>query len=243
MRKLACSLLLLLICAAAPAQAQTVPTKAGLESCHTGGAPLDRFAVFFAQMSAVPQSTRMQVRFDLQQRLSGGEFRGLKAPGLGVWRSSAPGIDIFRYRKQVANLQAAATYRALVRFRWLDATGRVIQSASKRTKSCKQPDVRADLALDRVTAEPAGQGRARYGVVVRNDGRSATPTFGVGFAIGDQGQPRQTVQALDPGAERTLTFVGPRCGPTTLLRVTLDPDLAVDEADETNDARTVVCPL
>jgi len=27
------------------------------------------------------------------------------------------------------------------------------------------------------------------------------------------------------------------------VRVIVDPDLAVDEADETNNTRTVVCPL
>src|SRR4051812_12028975 len=117
MRKIACTATLLLAALAAPAQAQTVPTRAALESCHAGDAPLERFAVFSAQMAAIPGTKKMQLRFDLSQRLSGEDFRRVQAPGLGVWRSSVPGVDIFRYRKQVANLAAPGAYRAVVRFR------------------------------------------------------------------------------------------------------------------------------
>jgi hypothetical protein len=243
-RKIAC-LATLLAAAAAPAQAQTtVPTRAALEACHTGAAPLDRFAVFSAQMGAVPQSSRMEVRFDLLVRFGNGDFRRVQAPGLGAWRSSAPGIDIFRYRKQVANLQSSASYRALVRFRWLNEAGKPIQSSIRTTKSCKQPDLRADLTVGQVSAEPAGQpGRARYTVLVRNDGRSGAPSFGVGFAVGSDAQPAQTVQLLAAGGQQSLIFVGPRCDALTPLRVSVDPDLAVDEADEANNTRTVPCPL
>jgi CARDB len=242
MRKLAWLVLLLLV-PAVPAHAQTVPTRAALQACHTGSAPLDRYAVFTAQLGAVPDSKRMQVRFDLQQRLSGGDFRRVVAPGLGVWRASMPGVDIFRYRKQVANLQAPATYRALVRFRWLDAGGAVIQSTARRTRSCRQPDLRPDLELGAVSAQPAGAGKARYLLVVHNGGRADTGPFDVAFAVGDAGQPDQSVEAVAAGDQRVLTFVGPRCDPQTDLHVTLDPGLAVDEADETNNVRTVSCPL
>src|SRR3954447_1333198 len=170
MRKIACTATLLLAALAAPAQAQTVPTRAVLDSCHAGDAPLERFAVFSAQMGAVPGTNRMQMRFDLLQRLPGDDYRRVKAPGLGVWRSSAPGVDIFRYRKQVANLAAPGAYRAVVRFRWIGADGDAIEHVTLRTRTCKQRDLRPDLELGRVTALPAGQGRARYAVLVVNDG-------------------------------------------------------------------------
>lgn len=245
MRKIACTLLLLAF-AAAPAQAQTVPTRAGLDACHTGSAPLDRFAVFSAQMGALPQSDRMQVRFDLTVRLGsgGGTFKRVQAQGLGVWRSSTAGVDIFRYRKQVANLQPGAQYRALVRFRWLNEAGKTIQSSAHKTKTCKEPDLRADLVAGQVSAEPAGQpGRVRYTVLVRNDGRTAAPSFAVAFAVGDQPQPTQTVQPLVGGDERALTFVGPRCDALRPLRVSVDSDLVVDESNESNNTRTVACPV
>ena len=243
-RKTACTVLLLAAFIAAPAQAQTVPTRAGLDACHAGSAPLDRYAVFSAQMGSIAQSTKMQVRFDLQSSTGGKTFRRVQAQGLGVWRSSAPGVDIFRYRKQVANLQPGASYRALVRFRWLDADGRTLDSTTRKTKQCKQPDTRPDLVAGQVSAEPSAQpGRARYTVLVRNDGRSGAPSFNVTFAIGDATQPAQTVQPLGAGEERELVFVGPRCDRTHPLRVGVDSDLSVDESSETNNARTVPCPL
>ena len=243
MRKIACTATLLLAVLAAPAQAQTVPTRATLESCHAGDAPLDRFAVFSAQMASVPGTKKMQLRFDLLQRLPGDDYHRVAAPGLGVWRSSVPGIDIFRYRKQVANLAAPGSYRAVVRFRWLDADGAVLQHATRRTRTCKQRDLRPDLSLDHVSGEPAGQGRARYTVVVTNDGRSTTPNFGVGLAVGDHQLPTQLVQPLAAGADRTLTFFGPRCAPSESLRISLDTGLAVDESDEGDNVRLAPCPL
>jgi hypothetical protein len=244
-RKIACTVLFLMGLAA-PAAAQTVPTRAALDSCHNGAAPLERYAVFSAQMGSLPQSARMQVRFDLQQSLGGrAKFRRVQAPGIGVWRSSAEGVDIFRYRKQVANLQPGSMYRALVRFRWLNDAAKVIQSSARKTKTCKEPDMRADLVAGAVTAAPSGQpGRVRYTVAVRNDGRSGVPTsFTVGFAVGSEAQPAQTVQPLDAGAQRSLVFVGPRCSVARPLRVSVDSDLAVDESSESNNTRTVACPL
>jgi CARDB len=241
MRKLVWPLSFLLL--AAPAAAQTVPTRASLESCHTGAAALDRFAVFTAQMGATSQSKRMLVRFDLLQRVPGDDYHRVQAPGLGVWRSSIPGVDIFRYRKQVANLEAPGSYRAFVRFRWLDASGKVIAGATRRTRTCRQPDLRPDLSVGALTAQPAANDRARYTVLVRNEGRTPTSAFTVGFVVGDQTQPTQSVQSLVPGETRVLSFAGPRCNRANPVRVTVDPDLAVDEADETNNSRTVVCPL
>jgi hypothetical protein len=243
MRKFACTVLLLLL-AAAPAHADTAPApRASLSACHSGTAPLERYALFSAQMTSVAGAKRMAVRFDLLQKLPGGDYQRIQAPGLGVWRSSLPGIERFVVHKQVANLQAPASYRALVRFRWLDPTGKVLQSATRRTKTCKQPDLRPDLELGAATAEPTGPGRARYTLLVRNDGRAATGSFDVAFAVGEAGQPNQSVQPLAGGAQRALTFVGPRCDNKTVLHVTLDPGLVVDESDETNNVRTVSCPL
>ncbi|HEY3019900.1 MAG TPA: CARDB domain-containing protein [Solirubrobacteraceae bacterium] len=240
---MACTAVLVALVAAGPARAQTVPTRASLDACHTGAAALDRFAVFSAQMGAVSGTKRMQVRFDLLQRVPGTAFRRIQAPGLGAWRSSVPGIDIFRYHKQVANLAAPGQYRALVRFRWLGDGGRVLQQAQRRTRTCKQPDLRADLVIGGLTAERAGPGRFSYTVIVRNDGRSATPAFAVVFAVGKEAQPPQTVRSLAAGEKRALTFVGPRCDTDRPVRVSVDTDLAVDEANEGNNVRTLGCPL
>jgi hypothetical protein len=89
MRKFACTggvAAVALLAAALPAAAQTVPTKGTLESCRTGAGPLDRYAIFAAQMGSIKGARRLQLRFDLLQKLPGAKsFAPISAPGLGVW--------------------------------------------------------------------------------------------------------------------------------------------------------------
>ena len=242
MRKTACIASLVALGAASPAAAQSVPTRATLETCHTGAAAADRYAVVGAQMGTVSSAKRMQLRFDLHERDAGESFRRVSAPGLGVWRASAPGVDIFRYRKQVTNLASSAEYRVTVRFRWLGANGKTVQRAVRRTAICRQPDFRADLVVGTVTAEPAGQGRARYTVQVRNDGKGGAGGFSVALTV----QGERQVLLLDPlaaGATRPLTFTAGRCNRRSPLQLEIDSQLSVDESRETNNARSIPCPI
>ena len=62
------------------------------------------------------------------------QFHTVTAPGLGAWRVSDPGVKAYRYIKQVTNLSAPASYRATVRFRWLNAKGRLICAAACGTR-------------------------------------------------------------------------------------------------------------
>ena len=239
MRKLAGTLLLFAALAPAAA-AQSVPTRATLDDCRTGEAPAERLAVFGAQMGTLPKAKRLQVRFDLQERTDGKTWRRVAAPGLGVWRSST--ADIFRYRKQVTNLQAPADYRAIVRFRWLTVTGKPLRQLSRRTAICRQPDPGADLAVQGMRLERAGDDRVRYVVTVANDGRAAASSFDVLLTIGPTRQPAQTVEGLGAGEQATVIFVGPRCQPGSTLTVAVDPDGRVDERDRADNTRDSVCP-
>ena len=67
------------------------------------------------------------------------QFHTVTAPGLGVWRGSAAGVKTYTYIQQVTNLSAPASYRGAVRFRWLNAKGRVIKQQELRTPRCEQP--------------------------------------------------------------------------------------------------------
>jgi hypothetical protein len=241
MRKIACTgAVLAALTAAAPATAEAVPTKATLESCQTGAGPLDRYATFAAQIGTIPGATKLQLRFDLLQRLPGGGFKPIAAPGLGTWRSST--YDIFRYRKQVAGLQAPAAYRAVVRFRWLGEKG-VLKTARRTTAICVQPDPGAELVVGRIEAQPAGSGRVQYLVTIRNDGRADAGAFDVLLTLGTDDQPRETVESLGAGAKTVVTFVGPRCAPGDRLTVQVDPDARVPQSDRADDLRAVDCPL
>jgi hypothetical protein len=113
---------------------------ATVEQCVTTGEQTDRSATFSAEMTAIAGAARMAMRIEVQERLPGEElFHTVSAPGLGVWRGSAPGVKIYQYVKQVTNLSSPATYRALVRFHWLNDKGYVIRRAERHTLQCAQP--------------------------------------------------------------------------------------------------------
>ncbi len=56
-----------------------------------------------------------------------------------MWHSSAAGVKIFAHIQQVTNLSAPASTAARVRFRWLNAKGRLIKTQELRTARCEQP--------------------------------------------------------------------------------------------------------
>jgi len=115
--------------------------SATLEQCVTAVAQAERSATFGGEMTAIAGSTRMEMRIDVLERMPGElRFRAISAPGLGVWRTAAPGVKVYKYLKQVTNLSSPAFYRAEVRFRWLNAKGRLIRSLDLRTPRCEQPE-------------------------------------------------------------------------------------------------------
>jgi hypothetical protein len=154
---LACALALLACAQVALAQmgvrrTLTIPPTDGtlysvtLEQCLTSTVQAERSATFTAQMTATSATQRMGMRIELQQRVRGEEgFHTIIAPGLGLWRSSEPGVKIYKYVKQVTNLTAPAAYRAVVRFRWLGDRGRVLKRAELHTPRCLEPKLLAKV--------------------------------------------------------------------------------------------------
>ena len=113
---------------------------ATLEQCVTSVAQSERSATFMGEMSALAGTARMAMRIDVQERAAGdAEYRTLSTPGLGVWRSSDPKVKVYRYLRQVTNLSAPGAYRALVRYRWIGAKGRVTRRDERLTPRCGQP--------------------------------------------------------------------------------------------------------
>ncbi len=114
-------------------------TSATVEQCVTGAAQSERSAMFAAEMTAMPGSVRMAIRIEIQEQIFGeAQFHTITAPALGAWRVSDPGVRAYRYNKQVTNLFAPASYRATVRFRWLNAKGRLMKSSVRHTPGCRQ---------------------------------------------------------------------------------------------------------
>jgi len=135
------------VAAASPGvSVQKTGTSATLEECLSAGAQGERSATFAGEMNTIAGSTRMEMRIDVIERMPGEiTYHTVTAPGLGVWRGSAPGVKAYRYLKQVTNLAGPAFYRGVVHYRWLNSRGRVVAVSVLRTKRCEQPATEAPL--------------------------------------------------------------------------------------------------
>ena len=103
---------------------------------------------------------RLQVRFTLQTRTQGElGYRRVLAPGFGVWLTSDRGVARYSYAKTIANLAAPASYRMIVRFRWLDADGESLRTAKRTSAPCRQPDLRPDLVAEEIDGRAGARSR------------------------------------------------------------------------------------
>ncbi len=115
------------------------PATATLEECTTAPEQAERTATFSGEMSWIPGTAKMQMRIDVLERAPAeASFHAVTAAGLGVWRTAAQGVKSYRYLKQVTNLAAPAYYRGAVRFRWLNAKGKLVKALELRTARCLQ---------------------------------------------------------------------------------------------------------
>jgi hypothetical protein len=246
-RRAAVTALFIAVLAAIPAAGQApvlpLPVKAKLTDCHTGPLLSDRFAVFVGQMPALQGTRRMWMRFDLFERTSAsGRWQHVQVPKFGTWQKSLPGKPGFIYEKRVDQLQAPADYRAQVRFRWYDTQGKLQRQTRRTTRTCHEPDPRPDLAVGRVTATDAGSGKLRYVIHVRNDGRSDVGPFDTVLSVDGTAQPPATVAGLPAGGATKVAVVAPRCAPGSRIQIAVDPAGTIDEASETNNAVSRLCP-
>jgi hypothetical protein len=220
------------------ATAQAPELAAKVAACETGPDAGDRFAVFTGSMPR-DGAVAMAMRFDLYERLPGGDFEPVALPNWGVWeRTSKKGVPGFIFTKRLEQLAAPAAFRAVVSYRWYDAKGRVAETARRTTAVCRQPDWRADLHVRRVMI-PSDDGPTK--VVVSNTGRGPAGPFSVNVARSDFVK-GASVAGLPAGAQATIGVSLGRCKPGESITVTLDPAEAVDEADEDDNTATFACP-
>jgi CARDB len=219
---------------AAPAQA-AAPASVELMTC----APRDRAAEFEARMGKVEDGVKMKMRFTLQARKPGKKkpYRRVAAPGFSSWTTADTGTSRYVFTRRVEGLIGPARYRALVRFRWIDARGKVILTAKRYSKGCWQPDHRPNLKVKALSRE----GKRRYVALVANNGRTATGPFDLQVAVGDTLLEPVPVLSLEPGTQTLVTVRGPICSAGTALTATADPLNLVDERNEDDNAFTVPC--
>lgn len=117
-----------------------------VEQCVNSSVQSERSATFVSQMVATAPTQKMAMKINLEERLrSEPEYHVVPAPGFGVWRTSEPGVKIYKYVKQVTNLAAPVVYRVAVKFRWVGDKGKVIKRADLHSSRCFQPTLTAPV--------------------------------------------------------------------------------------------------
>lgn len=228
-------------------RATAAPLAAKLKQCVASDV-LGHVAVFTASMPALAiagkaPAARMAMRFELQQ--GGGErvwLPVLGVPSFGTWELSEAGRPGYIVTKRVTGLQVGGAYRAVVRYRWLNAKGRVLRTAKRITASCRQPDTRADL----VPKDPAIVTGTRkdlvvYKIAVRNKGKGRAIASAVTVEVNGTVQPAQHIDPLARGERKVVTFQAPRCTTGSIVRFTVDASNEVTEIDERDNVLELRC--
>ncbi len=230
--------------AAAPAKprAAAALTSAKVVECTRGPTAEQRKATFRAGIIRRAGTSRMSVRFTLEESVAGGRYRAVKARGLGVWRRSRTGVRAFAYRQRVKALAEGSAYRVKISYRWHKRNGSVFKTAQRRSKVCRQTDPLPDLRVQRIGGRPAeaDPGKVQYGISVSNRGAAPAPTTRVLLWVDGVVAGRAAVPALAAGQVSRVFITGPKCA--TGVGAQADTDLVVSEADETDNVRAAPCP-
>jgi uncharacterized membrane protein YgcG len=218
--------------------------------------PPNRSMAVQSVMRPLTGTRRMQVRFDLQQKLPSATGTPptvsiLRGGDLGTWLTPAnPTLgqlpaDVWRLNKVVYDLPAPATYRFRVSFRWTGDHGRTLGTATRLSATCQQRELRPDLLVASIAVTPiAGKpNKDLYAAVISNAGATAAGPFEVLFTPGDSSAPiTHTVQRLDAHQSRTETFVGPVCNAASPPTVIADATGVVDDLNRSNNTLIATCP-
>jgi hypothetical protein len=235
-------LVVALIVAAMPAPAAKKGPAVAVRvlECSTGNAPEQRFATFRSAMRRIARTNRMWMRFQLEERFGGRRFRAVKAPGLGVWKKSRKGVRGLAVTQRVLELGQGASYRMLVRFRWYDSSRKLIRSAKKRSRVCRQPGLLPNVRVRSVSGTRIAPGTVRYAVQIVNRGRAPAAGVGVRFSVDGNVIDTRTVASLAAGTTKKVFFSGPVC--SSGVRAEVDPANTIAESDELDNTRVAACP-
>jgi hypothetical protein len=236
--RLAIAALMATALAALPGGVSAAPLPASVKTVKCSHA--DHEAIWGARMHALGDAERMGMRFTLLERAGQGGFHPVKAPGLGRWQRSRPGVGSFSYRQGVRGLLDNAVYRMRVDFRWYSADGEVVKQTRRRSSSCRQytelPNLRARVTRAVASAVPRV---VRYSVRVSNDGPADASQAPVALIVDGNVVDTVTVAPLAAGEVRFLMIRGPDCTRTAEARA--DPDGVIAESSEADNAHVIEC--
>jgi hypothetical protein len=245
------------VAAAVPAVPVAAAVKALPRAALTGFAcqkamePPDRSVAVKAVMRPVTGTRSLSLKFELTEQSSNASRTLNGAGDLGVWLAPKdPTLgrrsgDVWELTKSVSNLDAPASYRFRVTFRWLGAHGKVLSTAVRQTVSCAQRELRPDLLVRgvTVTAIPHHPHKQRYTAVITDRGATGAGPFDVLFTPGDPSAPQtKTVTHIAARSSLRVSFVGPVCSAASPPTVVADSSNQVDDYNRDNNALTVTCP-
>ena len=197
-------------------------------------------AAFKARMLRVAGTERMGMRFTLLERTSAAGFVPVKAPGLGRWRRSRPGVGTFGYRQAVKGLPQNAIHKMRVDFRWYGADGDVLSRARRTSRACRQFEALPNLGVAIVgSASTRTHGVRRYRVRVANAGRAPVTGATVRLWVDGSVLDTVTVSPLAVGQQRVIGFRGPLCAGS--IRAEADPDGVIVESSERDNGQELRC--
>jgi len=242
------------VASASTTRGSTVPPPRSVLSSFACTHALDpgaRAIAIKANMRPLSGTRKMAMRFELLQRSPGLPVQEVSGGDLGVWRTPPnPTLgqlagDVWRLQKSVYNLAVPFTYQFRVSFRWTGAHGKVLGTATRYSRTCRQRELRPDLAVTSITVSAiAGHPKKElYTAVVANQGLTGAGPFQVLFAPGDTSAPTtDTISFLGAGKKRTLSFTGPVCDSANPPTVSADSASQVDDFDRTNNVMAATCP-
>ena len=225
----------------APAAQAETTASVRVASCSGSDGAEGGSVTYVARMRAVPGTGRMALRIRLYERFGDEGFHRVSTEELGVWRRSHPGAAAFRWTQRVQGLRQGAVYRAVVRYRWEDASGARIRAERVRSAPCKQPGGLPNLRVAEIEVKQGKvEDTAVYRVHVVNRGTSAARGVGVLLRVdGEVVDEAEVIKRLEPGEVRTVTFNGPVCRRS--LRAVVDPRELIAESREEDNARAPAC--
>jgi hypothetical protein len=204
-----------------------------------------------ATMRPLSGTRKMAMRFELLQRSPGVPVQEVSGGDLGVWRTppnptlgQLPG-DVWRLQKSVYNLAVPFSYQFRVSFRWTGQNGKVLGTATRYSRTCRQRELRPDLTVTSITISAvAGHPKKElYTAVIANQGLTGAGPFQVLFAPGDSSAPTtDTVNFLGAHKTRTLAFTGPLCDSANPPTVSADSASQVNDFDRANNVVAATCP-
>lgn len=233
----------------------TTPARAQLTlfNCVHALDPANRAVSVQAVMRPLTGTKKLAVKFQLLERTPGAVAPQtvVRAGDLGVWVTPSnptlgqlPG-DVWRLNKTALNLDAPASYQFKVVFRWSGAHGKVLGTAVRQTPSCKQRELRPDLAVQSITVSPIADHPEKnlYTATIANLGATGAGPFEVLFTPGDSSAATtKTIQFLSSHQTRQLSFVGPACNLASPPTVTADAADQVDDYNRSNNELAATCP-